>query len=170
MGKCTQRFIREENLGKWAEGAIWERDLLPLYQRTQCQPEKPAFKVVRFYDLGDNDPTDSNDPQPQEPNGIAVQFRVAGSVPEKVLPEITKSKIKHHSDRINSPKYTIFGRRAGPPRIETAYVDTTKEVQDSKTKNHIWLLTRMSDHENQSQQLDWVQHQNPQRHCSGPGH
>lgn len=33
------------------------------------------------------------------------------------------------------------GRRAGPPRIETANIYTTNEAQDSKTKNHIRLLT-----------------------------
>ena len=83
-------------------------------------------------------------------NGIAVQSKVAGSVPEKVLPEITKSKIRSITPTASMlPIYNV-GRRAGPPRIETAYVDTTKEVQDSKTKNHIWFLTQMSDHENQS--------------------
>ncbi|KAG0712349.1 hypothetical protein GWK47_018680 [Chionoecetes opilio] len=82
-------------------------------------------------------------------NGIAVQFQVAGSVPEKVLPEITKSKIRSITLTASIlPIYNVAAGRA--TQDETAYVDTTKEVQDSKTKNHIWLLTRMSDHENQS--------------------
>lgn len=83
-------------------------------------------------------------------NGIAVQSKVAGSVPEKVLPEGTKSKKRSITPTaLMLPTYNA-GRRAGPPRIETAYVDTTREVQDSKTKNNIWLLTRMLDHEDQS--------------------
>ncbi|KAG0724427.1 hypothetical protein GWK47_040575 [Chionoecetes opilio] len=73
-------------------------------------------------------------------NGFAVQFQVAGSVPEKVLPEITKSKIRSITLTASIlPIYNV-GRRAGPPRIETAYVDTTKEAPGSKPKNHIWLL------------------------------
>ncbi|KAG0723975.1 hypothetical protein GWK47_041585 [Chionoecetes opilio] len=60
-------------------------------------------------------------------NGIAVQFQVAGSVPEKVLPEITKSKIRSITLTASIPPIYNVGRRAGPPKIETAYVDTTKE-------------------------------------------
>lgn len=83
-------------------------------------------------------------------NGIAVQSKVSDTVPEKVLPDITKSKKRSITPTaLMLPTYNV-GQRAGPPRIVTAGVDTTKQVQDSKTKNYTWVLTRISDHENQT--------------------
>ncbi|KAG0724550.1 hypothetical protein GWK47_040369 [Chionoecetes opilio] len=69
-------------------------------------------------------------------NGIAVQFQVAGSVPENVLPEITKSKIRSITLTASIlPIYNV-GRRAGPPRMGTAYVDNYQRgpgFKDQKT-------------------------------------
>ncbi|KAG0715029.1 hypothetical protein GWK47_012871 [Chionoecetes opilio] len=84
--------------------------------------------------------------------------------------EITKSKIRSITLTASIlPIYNV-GRRAGPPRIETAYVDTTKEVQDSKTKNFIWLLTRIQTMKNQSISSWTGSTSKPAEHCSGPGH
>ncbi|KAG0716054.1 Opsin-VA [Chionoecetes opilio] len=84
-------------------------------------------------------------------NGIAVQFQVAGSVPEKVLPEITKSKIRSiHSDRINSANIQCWAAGGGQPRIETAYVDTTKGFPGFKDQEPYLASYSNVDHENQS--------------------
>jgi hypothetical protein len=73
-------------------------------------------------------------------NGISVQSIVAGFVPEKVLPEVTKSKKRSITPTvIILPTYIVW-QQVEPPRTKTANVDTTKQVQDSKTKAHIWLL------------------------------
>ncbi|KAG0724307.1 hypothetical protein GWK47_005209 [Chionoecetes opilio] len=69
---------------------------------------------------------------------------------KRALPEITKSKIRSITLTASIlPIYNV-GRRAGPPRIETAYVENYQEVQDSKPKNHYLASYSMSDHENQS--------------------
>ncbi|KAG0728844.1 hypothetical protein GWK47_031631 [Chionoecetes opilio] len=61
--------------------------------------------------------------------------QVAGDpVPEKVLPEITKSKIRSITLTASILPIYMFGRRQGHPGLRTAYVATTKEVQDPEAE------------------------------------
>ncbi|KAG0719711.1 hypothetical protein GWK47_049940 [Chionoecetes opilio] len=66
----------------------------------------------------------------------------------------------------------MLGGGQGQPRIETAYVaQLPKRSRIQRPKNHIWLLTRMSELVKPvPSAVVLCSHQNPQRHCSGPGH
>lgn len=83
-------------------------------------------------------------------NGIAVQPKVAGPMPQNVLPPVSKSKKRSISPAPTMlPTYNV-GKRAGPPKTETVDVDTVREVQEAKMKNLVWFLTRLSDPANQT--------------------
>ncbi|KAG0712713.1 hypothetical protein GWK47_017833 [Chionoecetes opilio] len=101
-----------------------------------------------------------------------ITSRLQARAREGPARKITKSKIRSITLTASIlPIYNV-GRRAGPPRIETAYVDTTKEVQVFKAQKPIsGFLLKMSDHENQSIS-SWTGFNIKIRRdfCSGPGH
>ena len=83
-------------------------------------------------------------------NGIAVQAKIIGPAPQRIMPTVTKSKKRSVSPKtLLLPTYNS-GQRVGPPNTASVDADTTAQVQDAKAKNLVWLLARMSSPEAQS--------------------
>lgn len=83
-------------------------------------------------------------------NGIAVQAKVIGHVPQRVMPTVTKTKKRSISPKTFLLPIYNAGQRVGPPSTPSVDADTTVQVQDAKAKNLLWLLARMSAPEDQS--------------------
>lgn len=120
------------------------KDAIPLPGNTH----PGVFTTLAWDNIDRLEETLSGEGTSHRVNGIAVQPTVAGPVPQ--IATVAKTKKRSISPaHLMLPTYNV-GQRVGPPKIETVDADTTREVHDAKKKNHIWLLTRMSDPENQT--------------------
>lgn len=83
-------------------------------------------------------------------NGIAVQPRIIGPMPQEGKKTLQKSKRRSISPVLTSLPVYNAGQRAGPQATFGVKVDTNTQVQLSRIKNMVWLLTRMSSSEGQT--------------------
>ena len=73
-----------------------------------------------------------------------MQTKIVGPMPEQVKHAVMKSKKRSIGHVILEPPTYNVGQRVGPPNVRSVDADTTKKIQDAKTKNLIWFLARMT--------------------------
>ena len=73
-----------------------------------------------------------------------MQTKIVGSMPEQVKHAVIKSKKRSIGPATLEPPTYNVGQQVGPPNVRSVDAETTKEIQDAKTKDLIWFLARMS--------------------------
>ena len=101
--------------------------------------------------------TTSGEGTSQRVNRIAVQPRIIGPMPQGEAKTTTKKSKKRSMTPPPAalPMYNT-GRRVGPAVTVTLDVDADKQVQDARVKNMIWLLTRLSNPEEDQTISSWT--------------
>ena len=106
-----------------------------------------VFTTLAWDNIDRLEETTSGEGTSHRVNGIAVQPRIIGPMPQGEAKIIKKSKKRSISPPPAAlPMYNI-GRRVGPAVTVTLDMDADKQVQDARVKNMIWLLTRLSNPE-----------------------
>jgi hypothetical protein len=109
-----------------------------------------VFTTLAWDNINRLEETISGEGTSHRVNGIAVQAKVIGPQPLKVIPSVGKTKKRSiNTQPLMLPTYNV-GQRVGPSTSPSVDADTTAIVQHAKTKNLIWLLARVSDPETQT--------------------
>ena len=116
-----------------------------------------VFTTLAWDNIDRLEETTSGEGTSQRVNRIAVQPRIIGPMPQGEAKTI-KKKSKKRS--ITPPPAALpmynTGRRVGPAVTVTLDVDADKQVQDARVKNVIWLLTRLSNPEEDQTISSWT--------------
>lgn len=109
-----------------------------------------VFTTLAWDNIDRLEETTSGEGASYRVNGIAVQARIIGPMPQVEKTMIEKSKNRSISPaQASLPMYNA-GKRVGPSATVSLNVDADKQVQNARVKNLIWLLTRMSNPEDQT--------------------
>lgn len=109
-----------------------------------------AFTTLAWDNIDRLEETISGEGTSHRVNGIAGQPRIIGPMPQEEKTMIEKSKKRSISPaQISLPLYNA-GKRVGPSATLSLNVDADKQVQNGRIKNLIWLLTWMSNPEDQT--------------------
>ena len=115
------------------------------------------FTTLAWDNIDRLEETTSGEGTSHRVNGIAVQPRIIGPMPQGEAKTIKQSPRRgaypHHQAAL--PMYNT-GRRVGPAVTVNLDVDADKQVQNARVKNMIWLLTRLSNPEEDQTISSWT--------------
>ena len=89
-------------------------------------------------------------------NGIAVQPRIIGPLPQRNTKSYEKTKKLSIPSSPSSVATYNARRRVGPSATVALDVNTDTQVQDARCKNFIWLLTGISNPEEDQTISSWT--------------
>ena len=89
-------------------------------------------------------------------NDIAVQPRIIGPLPQRNTKSCEKTKKRSIPSSPSSVANYNAGRRVGPSATAALDVNTDTQVQDARCKNFIWLVTRISNPEEDQTISSWT--------------
>ena len=109
-----------------------------------------VFTTLVWDNIGRLEETISGEGTSHRVNGIVLQTKLVDPHPSKVLPSVDKTKKRS----ISTPPLMLsmynVGQREGPPQATSVEVDTPAVVPPAKEKNVVWIMARMSEHDDQS--------------------
>ena len=117
-----------------------------------------VFTTLAWDNIDRLEETTSGESTSHRVNGIAVQPRIIGPMPQGEANTIKKSKKRSISPPPAALPMYNTGRRVGPAVTVTldVIVDANKQAQDARVKNMIWLLTRLSNPEEDQTISSWT--------------
>ena len=125
-------------------------------QRCQSSVALPSniyqgvFTTVAWDNIDRLEETISGEGTSHRVNGIVVQPRIIGPISQCETKRAEKSKTRSISTAPASLPMYNAGRRVGPSATVSQDVDADKQLKNARIKNFIWLLTQMSDPEDQT--------------------
>ena len=115
-----------------------------------------VFTTLAWDNIDRLEETTSGEGTSHRVNGIAVQPRIIGPLPQRNTKSCEKTKKRSIPSSPSSVATYNAGRREGPSATVALDVNTDKQVQDARCKNFIWLLTRISNPEEDQTISSWT--------------
>ena len=114
------------------------------------------FTTLAWDNIDRLEETTSGEGTSHRVNGIAVQPRIIGPLPQRNTKSCEKTKKRSIPSSPSSVATYNARRRVGPSATVALDVNTDKQVQDARCKNFIWLLTRISNPEENQTISSWT--------------
>ena len=114
------------------------------------------FTTLAWDNIDRLEETTSGEGTSHRVNGIAVQPRIIWPSPQRNTKSCEKTKKRSIPSSPSSVATYNAGRRVGPSATVAIDVNTDKQVQEARCKNFIWLLTLISNPEEDQTISSWT--------------